>query len=99
MNDQKSKPEASKSPQEILVMPDEFRKMMIDIGKSHHFEGIDNITPAYVNTSPQKHIGFYGWKNGKVKKEWSMDRLFENVKVCDWLDYHGYWRPKWIPEA
>jgi hypothetical protein len=78
--------------------PELFKQMMTDIGKEHHFEGVEKLTFAKVNTPDgDKIYGFYGWKNNKVIKEWQLERLYENVKVCDWLDYYGHYRPKWSP--
>lgn len=76
---------------------DEFKRLMKDIGKEHHFDECDDVKEGFVMTNPPKKTGFYGYKNGEVRKEWPFNMLLKNVKVCDWLDYYGYDRPKWKP--
>lgn len=80
------------------MSPYQFIQMMNDIGKAHRLEGIDEISVAIVHTKPNpKSVGFYGINKGKVVAEWLAEKLYENVKVCDWLDFHGFYRPKWTP--
>ena len=81
------------------MTPDEFGKMMEDIGKESHFNGVDVITAAIVMVDPPIKVGFYGWCNESVVKSWEFKRLVKSVKVCDWLDYYGFDRPKWRPAS
>lgn len=81
------------------MTPDEFRKMMCDIGKESHFNGVDSITDAIIMTDPPKKEGFHGRRIGAVVKSWPFNRLVESTKVCDWLDYYGFDRPKWRPAS
>ena len=81
------------------MTPDEFRKMMCDIGKGHRVEKYDKITRAAVHVDPPKIYGFLGWVNGEIKCEWEFETLLKSPKVCDWLDYYGFDRPKWRPSS
>lgn len=77
----------------------DFAKMLHDIGKGHHLKGIDKVMQEFVHLPDGKKLyAFGGYKAGQKVVSWELTRLLEIVKVCDWLDYYGYERPKWRPK-
>lgn len=77
----------------------DFAKMLHDIGKWHRLEGIEKVIQEFVHLPEGKKLyAFGGYKGGQKVASWELTSLFENVKVCDWLDYYGYERPKWRPK-
>lgn len=82
------------------MSPDEFVKMLNDIGKKHKTEGL-KIEPAEMYLPEEKKTYGFGYKkaNGYFKHVWEFKDLVKNVKVCDWLDSHNFKRPKWSPDG
>lgn len=79
---------------------EEFNKMMHDIKKGHRLEHADQIKPLYINIKPKAMLyGFATYNCGKMLGMYEFSHLVLNVRVCDWLDYHGFERPKWTPDG
>ena len=79
---------------------DEFCNMLNDTGNGHNIEG-KKIEAAQMNLSGKKVTYGFGHKknDGHFSHVWEFKQLVKIVYICDWLDYHGFERPKWKPQV
>ena len=80
------------------MSPDEFCKMFVDVGKGHHIEG-HKIEAAQMHLPDKKVTYGFGFKKHSncFSHVWEFKHLVKIVYICDWLDYHGFDRPRWRP--
>lgn len=79
---------------------DEFIKMFNDIDKGHHLEN-KKIEAAQMHLPDGLKTYGFGYKkaNGQFSSIWEFQTLVRTVKICDWLDFNGFKRPKWSPDG
>lgn len=78
----------------------EFCIMFNDIEKGHYLENKKIEAAQMCLPEGLKTYGFgYKKSNGCFKTIWEFQSLIKNIKICDWLDYYGFKRPKWSPSG
>jgi hypothetical protein len=80
------------------MYPDEFIKMFNDLGYGDRIKG-KKIEAAQAHHPDRKETYGFGYKkpSGYLSQVWEFKDLVKNVRICDWLDYYGFERPKWRP--
>ena len=80
------------------MSPPEFIQMFYDLGYSDKIQG-KKIEAARIHHPDRKEVYGFGYKkpSGYFSQVWEFKSLVKNVFVCDWLDYHGFDRPRWKP--
>lgn len=81
-----------------------YRRMIHDVKGEEYANRYADYKPQYAHLPDgKKLIGFGGYAdsgaNSKQMMSHDLVRMLADSVYCDWLDYHGFLRPKWMPDG